>query len=83
MKTRTYDDLSRAMIDLIPSAEEAKALSDEDIEKLRRCGNMIDNVLYLEMIKRREREPDPSDLYKRARDDAAYAKKYFVPLDDE
>lgn len=60
MKTRTYDDLSRAMIDLIPSKEEASALSEEDIEKLRRCGNMIDNVLYLELLRRNERDQKTS-----------------------
>lgn len=54
MKTRTYDDLSRALIDVIPSKEETSALTDEDIEKLRRLGNTLDNVLYLEVLRRRD-----------------------------
>lgn len=28
-------------------------------------------------------EPDPSDLYKRARDDAAYDAAHFIPLTDD
>lgn len=50
--TRNYNDLSAALIDVIPSTEELTALSDSDIEKLRRLGNSLDNALYLELRRR-------------------------------
>lgn len=52
MKQRTYDEISRVMIDAIVSREEVQALTDQEIEKLRRLGNTIDNMLYLEVMRR-------------------------------
>lgn len=52
--TRNFDDLFRAVVNAIPSREEMSALSDEDLERLRKAGNLYDNALYLEVLKRRE-----------------------------
>lgn len=52
MKQRTHDEISRVMIDAIVSREEVRALTDHEIESLRRLGNTIDNMLYLEVMRR-------------------------------
>lgn len=48
MKQRTYDELVRAIIDAMPMESEIKALSDEQIQTLRKYGNTFDNLLYLQ-----------------------------------
>lgn len=53
---RNYSDLCTAILLAIPSREEMATLSDEEVQKLRNAGNCLDNALYLELLKRRERE---------------------------
>lgn len=55
---RNLSALISAVIHALPSKEEIKALSDADIEQLRRYGNTYDNLLYLELLRRREPTSD-------------------------
>lgn len=48
MKTRSYDELVSAIIHAMPLTEEIAALSDEQIQTLRKYGNTFDNLLYLQ-----------------------------------
>lgn len=57
---RDFDDCFRAIVAAIPNRDEMTALSDEQIEKLRRGGNLYDNALYLDLLKRHERAPSTS-----------------------
>lgn len=50
---RNYNELISAVISSLPSKEEMTALSQAEIENLRRCGNTLDNWLYLELLRRR------------------------------
>lgn len=45
---RTYDELVSAIIHAIPTESELGALSDEQIQALRKYGNALDNTLYLQ-----------------------------------
>jgi hypothetical protein len=56
---RDYNALISAAINALPMREELAALSDEQIENLRNCGNTYDNWLYLELLKRRGEPVDP------------------------
>lgn len=51
---KTYDQLSTDLINAIPATDAVERLTTEEIEKLRRIGNMIDNVLYLEILRRKD-----------------------------
>lgn len=51
---RTVNELCGEVIMALPTKEELAALSDDEIEMLRRAGNTYDNVLYLELQRRRE-----------------------------
>lgn len=53
---RTVNELCGLVIMALPTKEELAALSVEEIEMLRRAGNTYDNVLYLEILRRREAE---------------------------
>lgn len=52
MAIRTYSDISGSLLDVIPNAEEMKALSFEEIQQLRLFGNSLDNALYIELQRR-------------------------------
>jgi hypothetical protein len=45
---RTYDELVSAIIHAIPTQAEVEAMSDEQIQTLRKYGNAWDNTLYLQ-----------------------------------
>lgn len=45
---RTYDQLVSAIVAAVPQHEEVEALSDEQIQTLRKYGNTFDNLLYLQ-----------------------------------
>lgn len=45
---RTYDELVSAIITAIPLKEEIEALTNEQIQTLRKYGNAWDNTLYLQ-----------------------------------
>lgn len=49
---RNFDDLFSLVCSAIPTLEELAALSTEEIERLRKLGNIYDNQLYLEVMKR-------------------------------
>lgn len=51
---RDYNTLVSAVIEALPLSEELAVLSEQQIEDLRKHGNTFDNVLYLELAKRRE-----------------------------
>lgn len=44
---RTYDELVSAIIHAIPMREEMAALTEKQMEDLRKIGNTYDNQLYL------------------------------------
>lgn len=45
---RTYDELVIAIIQAMTVTSEVEALSDEQIQELRKYGNALDNVLYMQ-----------------------------------
>lgn len=45
---RTYNELISAIIHAIPTKAEIEAMSDEQIQTLRKYGNTWDNTLYLQ-----------------------------------
>lgn len=51
---RNFNELFSAVMASLPTREELATLSDDDIERLRKAGNCLDNALYLELLKRRE-----------------------------
>lgn len=45
---RTYRELVTAIIHAMPREAEIAALSDEQIQELRKYGNTLDNLLYMQ-----------------------------------
>jgi hypothetical protein len=45
---RTYDQLVSAIIAAIPKREEIEALTEKQIDDLRKLGNSFDNALYMQ-----------------------------------
>lgn len=51
---RSYDQLVSGIIHAMPLKSELEALSDEQIQTLRKYGNALDNVLYMQTIEWKE-----------------------------
>lgn len=59
---RNVNELCSQVILSLPTRQELDALSDDEIEMLRRAGNTYDNMLYIELLSRREardKQPNP------------------------
>lgn len=45
---RNFDELVSAIINALPLKAEIEALSDEQLQSLRKYGNTFDNLLYMQ-----------------------------------
>lgn len=51
---RTYDEISMALLNALPSGAEIEAFSDKDLAGFRAISNILDNVAYLELRRREQ-----------------------------
>lgn len=60
---RNYNELVSSIIHAMPTQAEIKALSDEQMQELRKYGNCYDNIIYRQTREWKERRPaNPLDL---------------------
>jgi hypothetical protein len=57
MSTKTVSDNITELMLALPTRELIAAATDEQLESYRRVSNLLDNIAYLETLRRREAQP--------------------------